>query len=350
LPLYTTALSAALLTAFWPQVNPTWTGVTPFIMLGFTALALAILLVERIPELLILPVASAAGAIWFWYPRPDFTTLMVAYSGLCALVFATQFAWRVLPFRKMWLEPTSLHETLGIGGQALVVTAILSQGGFFAGVGILAHVGAGALLALAALIFAYGLLRPHTVGLWLPAHIDVSSRLKRVEAAREVQRRCFYIAGLLLSLVVSWELSALQQTRLDVLLLAPASYLIVIAPFLMRDTVIKERRALGHLTAILGVCLLLLPALWFSFSDGNFLPTAILLGESLALLLVGGLARVRIFILSSAALVIVGTLRALFLATPPSLTLMITGVLLLLIATALILVRHKLQVAWKRGD
>ncbi len=101
---------------------------------------------------------------------------------------------------------------------------------------------------------------------------------------------------------------------------------------------------------MLGACLLLLPALWFSFNDGNVLPTAILLGESLALLILGMVARVRIFILSSAGLVIVGTLRALFLATPPSLTLMLTGVTLLLIATALILTRRKLQIAWKQWE
>ena len=101
---------------------------------------------------------------------------------------------------------------------------------------------------------------------------------------------------------------------------------------------------------MLGACLLLLPALWFSFNDGNFLPTAILLGESLALLILGMIARVRIFILSSAGLVIAGTLRALFLATPPSLTLMLTGVTLLVIATALILTRHKLQIVWKQWE
>jgi hypothetical protein len=158
------------------------------------------------------------------------------------------------------------------------------------------------------------------------------------------------MAGLLLSLMVSRELAAFQQTRLDVLLLAPASYLTIIAPFLLRDSIIRERRVIGHTAAILGAGLLLLPALWFSFNDGNFLATAILLGESLALLILGTVARVRIFLLSSAGLIIVGTLRALFLATPPSLTLMLTGVTLLVIATALILTRHKLQIVWKQWD
>jgi hypothetical protein len=118
----------------------------------------------------------------------------------------------------------------------------------------------------------------------------------------------------------------------------------------MRDSLIKERHVIGQIVAVLGACLLFLPALQFSLSDQNLLPTAILLGESLALLALGVITRVRIFVLSSAALVIVGTLRALFLATPPSLTLMLTGLTLLVIATVLILARHKLQIAWKQWE
>ncbi len=349
-PWYATTLLAVLFTGFWTQSNAAQATSIAYSMLGFTAIALVILLVERIPELLIFPAGCAAATIWLWYPQADITSLMIAYTGLCVLVFATQFIWRALPPTKGWLAATTLHEALGTGGQAVVVLVILFQGGFSGNAGTLAQVGAGALLVLSALIFVYGWLRPGTVALSLPLHLEVSSRLKRIQTAKEIQRRCYYMAGLLLSLVVSWELAAFHQTRLDVLLLAPASYLTVIAPFLLRDGVIRERRVLGQTVAVLGACLLLLPALWFSFNDGNFLPTAILLGESLALLILGMIARVRIFILSSAGLVIAGTLRALFLATPPSLTLMLTGVTLLVIATALILTRHTLQIAWKQWE
>jgi hypothetical protein len=72
----------------------------------------------------------------------------------------------------------------------------------------------------------------------------------------------------------------------------------------------------------------------------------VLLGESIALLLVGIAARSRICILSSASLLLVGALRALFLAAPPSLVLMGIGILLLVIATVLFLVRHQLRAAW----
>lgn len=350
-PWYATTLLAALLISFWPQSNAAHPpSVIAYSMLGFTAIALLVMLVERTPELLIFPVGFAARTTWLWYPRLDVTSLMIAYTILCVLVFATQFTWRVLPPTKGWLAATTLHEALGIGGQALVVMVILSQNGFSADAGTLAQVGAGALFVLATLIFSYGLLRPRSAMLSLPTHIDETARLKRMQVAKEMQHWSYYIAGLLLSLVVCWELSAFRQARLDVLLLAPASYLTVIAPFLMRDSVIRERHVIGQIAAVLGACLLLLPALWFSFSDVNLVPTEILLGESLALLALGMITRVRIFILSSAGLVIVGTLRALFLATPPSLTLMLVGITLLVIATVLILMRRRLQVVWKQWE
>ena len=349
-PCYITALLAALLIGFWPQENPVQPAIIAYCMLGFTAIALVILLVERIPELLISPAGFAALTIWLWYPRLDVTSLMVVYTILCVVIFATQFIWQALPYTKGWLAATTLHEVLSIGGQTLVVLVILAQNDGPAGAGILAQVGAGALCVLAAMIFVCGLLRPYTVMHSLPSQIDDATRLKHMQMAEETRRACYYIAGLLLSLVVSRELLAFQQTRLDMLLLAPASYLTIIAPFLMRDPTVRVHRAAGQSAAVLGACLLLLPSLWFSFSDINFVPTAILLGESLALLALGMITRVRIFILSSASLVIVGTLRALFLATPPSLTLMLTGITLLFIATALILTRHRLQVAWKRWD
>ncbi len=148
----------------------------------------------------------------------------------------------------------------------------------------------------------------------------------------------------------SWELSAFGQTRLDILLLAPASYLSVVAPFIMRDEMLPRRHLAGQVVALSGAVLLLLPALWFSFSDSNLTPTVVLIGESLVLLLLGIATRIRTFILSSAALLIVGTLRALFLSTPPSLALMLLGVMLVVIATALFLVRHKLKIAWTQWE
>src|SRR6266436_2664131 len=132
--------------------------------------------------------------------------------------------------------------------------------------------------------------------------------------------------------------------------LAPASYLSVMAPFLMRDETLPERHWAGQFVSLLGAALLLLPALWFSFSDSNLVPTLVLVSESLALLLLGIATRLRIFVLGSASLLVVGTLRALFLSTPPSLALMVLGSTLVVIATALFLVRRKLQIAWTQWE
>ncbi len=208
----------------------------------------------------------------------------------------------------------------------------------------------GALLELALLLFWYGYLHPGIVARANISVNDTQKSLNSLQQARVLQHWCYYVAGLLISLVISWELSAFGQTRLDILLLAPASYLSVIAPFVMRDKALPGRHMAGQFVALSGALLLLLPALWFSFSDNNLLPTLVLIGESLALLLLGIATRIRIFILSSASLLIVGALRALFLSTPPSLALMLLGVMLVVIATALFLVRHRLKIAWTQWE
>jgi hypothetical protein len=118
----------------------------------------------------------------------------------------------------------------------------------------------------------------------------------------------------------------------------------------MRDETLPEHHWAGQVVSLLGAALLLLPALWFSFSDNNLPPTLILVGESMALLLLGIATRIRIFVLSSASLLVVGTLRALFLSTPPSLALMGLGGILVAIATTLFLVRHRLRIAWKQWE
>ena len=352
-PWYVTALVAAALTGFWislPLAQPA-TGFIGYSMLAFTAIALVIMLVERIPELIVFPAGLAAGTIWLWEKPPlDLVPLMIAYGLLCLVIFALQFTWRVIPPTSGWLPAAIPHVFLGLGGQVLVVLVIISQGGLSADSGQLAHVGAGALLELAILLFWYGFLHTGIVTRMSASVHDEGLRLQRLQHAKALQHWCYYAAGLLLSLVVSWELSAFGQTRLDVLLLAPASYLSVLAPFLMRDETLPGRHWAGQVVALFGAALLLLPALWFSFSDSNLIPTLVLIGESLALLILGIATRVRIFILSSATLLVVGTLRALFLSTPPSLALMVLGVLLVVIATALFLVRHKLKVAWTQWE
>jgi hypothetical protein len=332
LPVYAAALAAAIVTGVYGTlsgINAPFYGAVPDALLLYALVAFGVMLFERAPEGVFVPVGLAAWAIWL-FPL-DLVPHLLTYDLLCVVVFATQFTWRFIQPATRWLAPTRLHSVLGLGGQALIVLVVIGQGGLLTGSGRLVHVGAASLLILSLLLFWYG-------------------RLQRSVALR---RYCAYGAGLLLSLVVSWELVAFGQTRVELLTLAPASYLIIAAPFMMRDEALPQGHSAGQAASILGAVLLLLPMLWLSFSQDNLLSTLLLAGEALALMMLGVLTRIRIFILSGAALVIVGGLRALFLPSlglPPSLALTILGITLLAVATGLSLARHRLQVAWTRWE
>jgi hypothetical protein len=357
-PGYGTALLAAILTGCWPTltVNQPGAAFIPYSLLAFTVVATVVMFVEQTPELMLIPTAFLAWTIWLWQPPLAPVASMVAYSLLCILIFASQFTWLLVPPMSGRLSPTKLCNGLALGGQLCVVLAIIGQGGLSPDAGSLVSVGAGALLELALLLFLSGIIHfgiVHHRNATRSAIGDVYEQVRadRMQRARLVLHRCNYGAGLLFSLAVSWDLIALHQTHFDVLTLAPASYLIVIAPFLMRDQILPEQRTSGQIATLAGAALLL-PALWFSFSDTNLVPTLILVGESLLLLLLGMMTRLRIFILSSAALIVIGTLRILFLAIPPSLPLLLMafGAVLVVVATALIRARRRLLAAWTRWE
>ncbi len=345
-PWYSAFLISALVLGAWPPAFDT-NLVAPG-MLVFTLLALVVMLVERVPEYVIFPAGLAAWTISLWLPSGEPALSILAYTLLCALIFAAQFIWRLLPAARRWLPETSLHTLLSFGGLCLVLLGAFSQGAFSTGAGLLAQAGVLALVTLSLLLFVYGLARPSTVARALPQNMDELERTKRLNVALSVRHWCYYAVGLLLSLAASWELLAFYQARFDVLTLIPASYLIVLAPFLLRDQALRGQHVLGQLVALLGAALLLLPALWFSLNGTDLLPTLILLGESLILLVLGLIIRLRVFILSSAALLVIGTLRVLFLSISASvpILLMAFGSLLIVLATVLILSRHRLQAAW----
>ncbi|GHO96176.1 hypothetical protein KSF_062240 [Reticulibacter mediterranei] len=323
---YLSSLVAIVTTASWGYGLKDH---VPFLVIlcAFILLSLLIMLVERVPEIVVVPVALAAWAISLvhW----DLWQQMVGYTLLCILIFSSQFVWKKLPPASLIVSPAMLHQLSGLGGQICVVLAIIGQGGLSASTGLLAHVGASALLVLATLLFWAG----------------------RLQVQRTTRRWCGYMTGLLLALVVPWELLASGQTHLDVLTLAPASYLIVISPFLSRDETLPYHHRIGQCCSVLGAILLLAPALWLSFSAANLPPTLILAGEALVLLLLGVGLRVRFFVLSGAALVVVAAMHALFLPSlglPPSLALTILGGTLLAIATTLSLARRRLRTVWTR--
>lgn len=292
-----------------------------YLLIGFTLL---LTLLERVPEMLLVPIALTAWAI----AQLHFWPQMIGYSLLCICVFAAQFIWRVLKPELRIVSPARLYQGLSIIDQVLVVLTIVLFGWHFPATGVLAHVGAGALFLLAALIFSYGLLDPDST----------------------VRSLCNYGAGLVVSLVVSWEFSVFGLNQLDQLTLAPAVYLIVVAPFLARADELPRHRFWGRFSSIVGAGLLLLPILGISFSEGNLVLTLILAGEALALLLLGIFTRIRIFVLTGAILTVVGAMYALFLPSlgiPTSLALAILGITLLALATVLSLTRRRVKVLWQ---
>ncbi len=323
---YLSSLVAIVTTALWGYHIGMF---LPGVLCVFVLFSLVIMALERVPEILFVPVVLSAWTIslihWVIWQQ------MIGYTLLCVLIFGSQFVWQKLPSSTQIIAPRKLHQILGLGGQICIVLAIVGEGGLLADSGMLAHVGAGSLLVLAGWLFWWG----------------------RLQSQRAIQRWSLYSAGWLLSLVVSWELSALGQTHIDWLTLAPASYLLVVAPFLSRDEALPHHYRVGQICAVAGAALLLVPSLWLSFSEENLLPTLILAGEALILLLLGVGVHMRFFVLSGAGLVIVAAMHALFLPSlglPPSLALTILGGTLLAIATALSLARHRLRAVWTQWE
>src|SRR5258708_40366966 len=108
----------------------------------------------------------------------------MSYSWLCLLVLVTQFTWRIVPPASRWLPATTPHVILGLGGQAIVGLVIIAQGGLSPDSGQLRHVGAGALLDLAILLFWYGHLHTRNIARLRASINRDSSRLQRAKAVQ----------------------------------------------------------------------------------------------------------------------------------------------------------------------
>ncbi|HEY5001646.1 MAG TPA: hypothetical protein VII61_00740, partial [Ktedonobacteraceae bacterium] len=318
LPFYAIAFVAAVLTGIYATSVGSHGPFYGAILLAFALLAVVIMLVEHAPEVLVFPAGLAAWAIWQMHL--DVSLQIPAYCLLCVLIFASQFVWELLPPATHWLSPIALARFLGLGGQVFVVLSIIGNGNLAPSTS-LGQTGGEALFVLALLV------------IWSGYTQHVTS----------VRHWCLYGAGFLVAMVISWELLAFGQTRLDILTLAPASYLSVVAPFLMRDKVLPHSQRAGQVIAVIAAALLLLPtgaASVISNHQDNLLSTLLLLGEALGLFFLGIAARVRFFILSGAGLVIVGTLRAFFLPSsfiPIWAVLVVSGGALLVGATVLTL-------------
>lgn len=282
----------------------------------FILLATLVMLKERLPEVLLVPVALA---VWILVRLPwEVWQTMFAGSLLCLLIFASQFIWRVLPPVCLWGSPWLPARVLAIGGQiGITLTLLLVYGGPGASFQAL-QAGSLALLILMLLL------------LWLAF----------TQVHRHMRTWILYIAGLLFALMLSWELRALAGVTVDVLLLPPASYLTVIAPFLLRDRNTPKSQQIGQIVSVVGACGLLLPSLVLSnLGQGTvgvfptrLVSTLLLLAESLSLFALGLLTRVRFFLLGGTGLIVIGAIEALIYAVTQRQQ---TGVVLVWLALAI---------------
>ncbi|GHO86124.1 hypothetical protein [Dictyobacter formicarum] len=325
---YIIALGSMISTCIWCETQG---AVIPLSLLlltlsMFTVLAVIIMLMERVPELIILATLLAAWTI-LHLVIGQWNQLGLLCLLFC-LVFASQFGWRLLVPGNALIPADLLTSGVALIGQLLVVLCsfVLMVNG-----GQASHIGAGSLAVFAGLILWWG---------------QLQHDLPRQKLLR-------YIAGFLCSLAVSWELYTLGQTEPTILCTTPAVYLIIISPFIGRDVQLQQHQILGQICSIVGAMLLLGPTLWLSFQHTNVGPSLLLAGESITLLLLGFITRIRFFVLSSAALVIVTAIHVLFLPSlgiPTFLALFLLGILLVVLATTLLLVRPRLAAFWANAE
>ncbi|WP_069805445.1 hypothetical protein [Thermogemmatispora onikobensis] len=291
---------------------------SPFRLPGlamFVLLSTLVMLRERLPEALVWPAVLLAWLLSLLPQTQHWTlegTLLLA-SLACVLLFCSQFIWRLIRPLPLWLAPATPAQLLALAGQLTIV--IISGGAAL--VNSQPRTPLGALARLFDLSLQIGPLTLATLGLLL-----VWQALLQPRRAPRLWRG--YTAGLLLALALSWEIGRLWQPSLDLLCLPPASYLIVLCPFLLRDRQTMGSQQVGHLLAVVGSCLLLMPAFILSIVtpqlDAQMISLLLALAESLSLFSFGIAVRVRFFVLGGAALVVGGAIRAVIytLANPHS--------------------------------
>ncbi|WP_052889004.1 hypothetical protein [Thermogemmatispora carboxidivorans] len=271
----------------------------------FTLLSALVMLRERLPEALVWPAALLAWLLGLLPQTQHWTleeTLLLA-SLACVLLFCSQFIWLLIRPRPLWLTPATPAQLLALVGQLAIVVIC----GGAALVRSQSHSSPGTLARLLDLSLQMG-----------PLALTVLGGLLIWQALLQTRRAprlwIGYTAGLLLTLAFSWEMGSLWQPSLDLLCLPPASYLIVLSPFLLRDRQTAGSQQLGRVLTVVGSCLLLMPAFILSIVtqqlDEQLMPLLLALAESLSLFTFGIAVRVRFFVLGGATLVVAGAIRA----------------------------------------
>ena len=301
-PWYLIAGLAAIEMAF---LKGTAASLAAYGLLIFALLALLIMLFERTPEALIAPAGLAALAISRLLVN-DASISLFAYSLLCVLIFASRFLWRSVTAGRSLVSPAWFPVLLALAGQFAVICMAIADGGLSShsrsifATSLLIYAGAATLLVFTLLILWSGYLLPD----------------------RPVLRRwCYYCAGFLVGLCISWGLRALsvfypQLDSYEYFTIAPAVSLSVIAPFLMRDQTLPGYRQIGHVIAILATIALLFPTALAGLSH-NGSTIQIFLLEAVALFLLGLITRTQVFIYGGATLVVLGVFSAFLIFVGP---------------------------------
>ncbi|HEY1349057.1 MAG TPA: SRPBCC domain-containing protein [Ktedonobacteraceae bacterium] len=326
--------------------------------LGFTLLAIGIMLVEGLPELLLLVAVLATWTLWigFFQIWPDYGSvfLVLSLSGLCVLLFAARFIWKEGMAKTHWKSEVWLPRVLGIGGllclQLILLTTyphLREQGQTW--------IGSISLLLLALLVFWWGY--SNTTG---------------------IRPLYSYAAGLLLALIGPWEIATwwYPVTSLDFITLIPRTYLsVLVVPLWMTNSQLSGHPIFGGKrtrmwVAMTGALLLVLPAFALSFTPASPDPDLwAQLGSQLGsvlILLIGsticfslGLILGDTGFLSQAEglLVLLAVGRALIYAIEQHqytglvfIVLLLSAVLALMIGTAIIFVKQRKPPANPGGD
>ncbi|HEU5379055.1 MAG TPA: SRPBCC domain-containing protein, partial [Ktedonobacteraceae bacterium] len=94
--------------------------ITALSLLALTVLAAGIMLLERLPEILILVASLAVWTTCWGFAKPDPTRTLSILALLCVPLFATQYIWRDrLSTQRPFLEQ-ALPRILGMGGLLLL--------------------------------------------------------------------------------------------------------------------------------------------------------------------------------------------------------------------------------------
>ena len=262
---------------------------------AFTLIAVLITLKERIAEAVILPTALAMWTI-LQISWEGAWQMALAFSGLCVLLFLFQFVWQIR--KPLWPAHASLWRSLATGGQAVIVLVILFHDEGPLAPNGLAQVGAAGLFVLALMVLCSGYAEQYQTS---------------------VRHWCNYLAGLLASATLSWESPVIWNhmqvgNSVEFVTIPLATYLTVIAPFLMRNHTVSSSKYIGYVCAIVGPALLLGPSFVLILLSGTQLDQSsawLLLGESLGLFALGAFMRPPVyrFIGTGFILALVATIR-----------------------------------------